>query len=87
MELCDVENLLKYVNYFSTVEMNLYEEITNRTKHNLIESVVKDNDKKLRVALVLEPVTVLNGLGQNRLSSLDYFESFIYLIRLECTVS
>lgn len=67
--------------------MNIYEEITNRTKHNLIDSQVKDSDKKLGVAIVLEPATVLNGLGQNRLSSLDYFESFIYLVRLESTIS
>lgn len=58
-----------------------------RTEYNLIENEVKDTDKKLSVALVLEPATVLNGLGQNRLSSLDYFESFIYLIRLESTIS
>lgn len=85
--MCDIETLFKYVNYFAIVKMNLYEERTNRTMYNLIENEVKDTDKKLRVPVVLEPSTVLNGLGQNRLSSLDYFESFIYLIRLESTIS
>lgn len=56
--------------------------------YNLMESDVKDTVKKLKgtVGRLLVPATVLNGSGQNRLSSLDYFASFIYLIRLESTI-